>query len=53
MIGCLVSGLLVILLFVIVPWPFWPFLVIALIVLFVVAAALGLFRGILDAIFRR
>jgi hypothetical protein len=53
MIGCLVTGLLVILLFVIVPWPFWPFLVIALVVLFAVAAALGLFRGILDAIFRR
>ena len=53
MIGCLVTGLLVILLFVIVPWPFWPFLVIALIVLFAVAGALGLLRGILDVIFRR
>jgi hypothetical protein len=52
-IGCLVAGLLVILLFVVVPWPLWPFLVIALIVVFAVAAALGLFKGILGTIFRR
>lgn len=53
MIGCLVTGLLVILLFVVVPWPFWPFLVIALVILFALAAALGLFKGILGTIFRR
>lgn len=53
MIGCLVIGLLVILLFIIVPWPLWPFLVAGLIVLFVIAAALGLFKGIFNTIFRR
>ena len=53
MIGCLLAGVVVILLFVIVPWPLWPILVIALIVLFAIAAALGLFRGILGTIFRR
>ena len=53
MIGCLVAGLLVILLFTQVPWPLWPFLVLALVVLFAVAAALGLFKGILGTIFRR
>jgi hypothetical protein len=53
MIGCLVTGLLVMLLFVVVPWPFWPFLVIALVILFALAAALGLFKGILGTIFRR
>ena len=53
MIGCLVTGLLVFLLFVVVPWPFWTFLIIALIVLFAIAAALGLFKGIIGTIFRR
>jgi hypothetical protein len=52
-IGCLVTGFLIVLLFAIVPWPFWPFLVIALIILFVVAAALGLFKGFMRTIFRR
>lgn len=53
MIGCLVTALLVILLFAVVPWPLWPFLVIALVVLFAIAAALGLFKGIIGTIFRR
>ena len=53
MIGCLLAGVVVILLFVLVPWPLWPFLVIALVVLFAIAAALGLLRGILGTIFRR
>jgi len=53
MIGCLVAGLLVVLLFVVVPWPLWPLLIIALIVVFAIAAALGLFKGILGTIFRR
>jgi hypothetical protein len=52
-IGCLVTALLVVLLFVIVPWPLWPFLIIGLIVLFAIAAALGLLKGIVGTIFRR
>ena len=32
MIGCVVAGLLVILLFVVVPLPLWPLLIVALIV---------------------
>ena len=52
-IGCLVTALLVVLLFYVVPWPLWPFLVIGLIVLFAVGAALGLFKGVINTIFRR
>ena len=53
MCGCLITGLLVALLFVLVPLPAWPLLVVALIVLVVIAGVLGLLRGILDAIFGR
>jgi len=53
MIGCLVAAVLVVILFMIVPWPLWPFLIIGLIVLFVVAAAMGLLRGIFDVLFGR
>jgi hypothetical protein len=44
--GCLIVGLLVILAFAVVPIPLWPLLIIALIVLFVIAGALGLLKGI-------
>ncbi len=44
--GCLIAGLLVLVLFVIVPLPLWPVLVVALVVVFILAAALGLFRDI-------
>lgn len=53
MIGCLVTAVLVVLLFTVVPWPLWPFLVVGLIVLFAIGAALGLFKGVINAIFRR
>jgi len=53
MIGCVVAGLLVILLFVVVPLPLWPLLIVALIVLVVIAAALGLLKGVWSAIFGR
>ena len=53
MFGCLIAGLLMILLFVLVPLPLWPFLVVGLVVLVVIAAALGLLKGILATIFRR
>ena len=53
MIGCLVTALLVVLLFILVPWPLWPFLVVGLIVLFALGAALGLFKGVINTIFRR
>ena len=52
MIGCVVAGLLVILLFVVVPLPLWPLLIVALIVLVVIAAALGLLKGVWGAICR-
>jgi hypothetical protein len=53
MIGCLIAGLLAIVLFVVVPFPLWPLLIVALVVLGVVAAALGLFKGVFGAIFGR
>ena len=53
MCGCLIVGLLVVLLLGLVPIPFWPFLVLGLIVLTVLAAALGLLKGVLRVIFRR
>ena len=53
MLGCLVVGLLVVIAFAIVPLPLWPLLVVVLVVLFVVAAALGLLKGVIGAIFGR
>ena len=53
MIGCLVVGLLAILLFVVVPFPLWPLLLIGVVVLFVIAAALGLLKSLVGAIFGR
>ena len=45
MCGCLVVGLLVILVFGVVPLPLWPLLVVGLGVLFVLAAVTGLLKG--------
>lgn len=53
MIGCLVVAILVVILFALVPWPLWPFLLIGLVVLFVIAAAMGLLKGILETLFGR
>jgi hypothetical protein len=53
MCGCLIVGLLVVLLFGLVPIPFWPFLVVGLVLLTVLAAVLGLLKGVLGVIFRR
>jgi len=53
MMGCVVAGLLAILLFVVVPLPLWPLLIVALVVLVVVAAALGLLKGVWGGIFGR
>ena len=53
MVGCLVAGLLVILLFVIVPVPLWPFLIVGLIVLFVLAAVFGVLGRVMGALFGR
>ena len=53
MCGCLVVGLLVILVFGIVPLPLWPLLVVGLGVLFVLAAVTGMLKGILGVIFGR
>jgi len=52
-IGCFIAGLLIILLFAVVPFPLWPLLVVGLVILLVIAAALGLLKGILGAIFGR
>ncbi len=53
MCGCLIAGLLVVLLFVLVPLPLWPLLVVGLVVLVVVAGALGFLKGVIRVIFRR
>jgi hypothetical protein len=51
MVGCLVTGLLTILLFVIVPVPLWPILIIVLLVLFVLALVFGLVGRVWRSIF--
>ena len=53
MCGCLLVGLLVILVFGVVPLPLWPLLVVGRGVLFVLAAVTGLLKGILGVIFGR
>lgn len=53
MIGCLVVGILVLILFANVSVIWWPILVVALVVIFIVAAAMGLLRGIFGALFGR
>lgn len=53
MIGCFVAGVLIAILFTLVPWPLWPVLLVGLIVLFVVAAAMGLLKGIFGSLFGR
>jgi biopolymer transport protein ExbB/TolQ len=47
MCGCLIVGLFVVLLFVLVPLPLWPLLVVSLVVLVALAAALGFLRGLI------
>jgi hypothetical protein len=53
MCGCLIVGLLVVLLFVLVPLPLWPLLVVGMVVLVALAAALGFLRRLIGVIFRR
>ena len=53
MIGCLVVGILVLILFANVSVIWWPILVVALIVIFIVAAAMGLLKGMFGALFGR
>jgi len=52
-VGCLIVALLVVILFVLVPWPLWPVLIVGLVVVFALAAAFGLLRGFVDAILGR
>jgi hypothetical protein len=52
-VGCFIAGLVVILLFVLVPFPLWPLLIVGLVVVLIVAAALGLLKGVFGAIFGR
>ena len=53
MIGCLVVGVLVLILFANVSIIWWPILIVLLVIVFIVAAAMGLLRGILDALLGR
>jgi hypothetical protein len=49
-VGCLIVGLLVLILFIVVPWPLWPVLIVGLVIVFAIAAALGLLRGVFSAL---
>ena len=53
MVGCLVVALLILILFIVVPWPMWPVLIVGLVIVFAIAAALGLLRGVFGTIFGR
>ena len=53
MLGCFIAGVLVAILFANVSIIWWPLLVIGLVILGVVAAAMGLLRGIFDMLFGR
>jgi hypothetical protein len=52
-IGCLLVGVLIILLFVLVPFQFWPLLVVGLVLLLIVASVLGVVQRIAGALFGR
>jgi uncharacterized membrane protein len=52
-IGCLVVGILALILFANTPLLLWPVIVVVLIVLAVLAAVFGVLNGILDALFGR
>jgi uncharacterized membrane protein len=51
--GCFIVGVLVVVLFANVSIIWWPVLVIVLVIVGVVAAAMGLLRGIFDTLFGR
>jgi hypothetical protein len=53
MIGCLIVGILALLLFANTPLLLWPVIAIVLIVLVVLAAVFGVLNGILNALFGR
>ena len=53
MLGCFVAGVLVAILFANVSIVWWPLLVIGLVILGVIAAAMGLLRGVVDMLFGR
>ena len=53
MLGCFIAGVLVVILFANVSIIWWPLLVIGLVILGVVAAAMGLLRGVVDTLFGR
>ena len=53
MLGCFVVGVLVAILFANVSIVWWPILVIGLVILGVIAAAMGLLRGIFDTLLGR
>jgi hypothetical protein len=52
-IGCLVVGVLVLILFANVSVIWWPILIVLLVIVFVVAAAMGFLRGVFDVLFGR
>jgi hypothetical protein len=51
--GCFIVGVIVAILFANVSIIWWPLLVIGLVIIGVVAAAMGLLRGIFDTLFGR
>jgi TM2 domain-containing membrane protein YozV len=51
--GCFIAGVLVVFLFANVSFIWWPLLVIVVVILGVIAAAMGLLRGIFDTLFGR
>ena len=53
MIGCLIVGILALILFANTPLILWPLIVVALIVLAVLAALFGALNGILDVLLGR
>jgi hypothetical protein len=51
--GCFIAGVLVVLLFANVSIIWWPLLVIVVVIVGVIAVAMGLLRGIFDMLFGR
>ena len=53
MLGCLVAGLLIVLLFFVVPFPLWPFLIVGLVLLLILSAVFGVLQRLIGLLFGR
>jgi hypothetical protein len=51
--GCLVAGSLIVLLFFVVPFPLWPFLIVGLVLLLIVSAVFGVLQRLIGLLFGR